>query len=204
MLCNMARRCLRMVLAASCDVQGVLLPTRDKLNGNPPENLAAKIVELFGELRMPLFRYMVVALGSAEEAEDATQECFLRLCRYLQQGGEVKNERLWLFHVAHNLLLDQKKSGRALHEVLPPDWDIVAARHSDSAPDQEQRLLAREKYETLQSAFSELTEPQREVLRLREEGLGYREIAEVLSSNVPVVAAHIRRAVAKIKAKLNV
>lgn len=174
------------------------------MNGKPPANLAAKIVELFGELRMPLFRYMVVALGSAEEAEDATQECFLRLCRHLQQGGEVKNERLWLFHVAHNLLLDQKKSGRALHEVLPPDWDIVAATHSDSAPDQEQRLLAREKYETLQEAFSELTEQQREVLRLREEGLGYREIAEVLSSNVPVVAAHIRRAVAKIKAKMNV
>jgi RNA polymerase sigma-70 factor (ECF subfamily) len=192
-----------MVLAASCDVQGVLLPTRDELNGNPPGNLAAKIVELFGELRMPLFRYMVVALGSAEEAEDATQECFLRLCRHLQQGGEVKNERLWLFHVAHNLLLDQKKSGRALHEVLPPDWDIVAATHSDSAPDQEQRLLAREKYEALQDAFGELTEQQREVLRFREEGLGYREIAEVLSSNVPVVAAHIRRAVAKIKAKLN-
>jgi RNA polymerase sigma-70 factor (ECF subfamily) len=192
------------VLGPSCDVQGALLPTRDELNGNPPGSLAAKIVELFGELRMPLFRYMVVALGSAEEAEDATQECFLRLCRHLQQGGQVKNERLWLFHVAHNLLLDQKKSGRALHEILPPDWDIVAATHSDSAPDQEQRLLAREKYETLQSAFSELTEQQREVLRLREEGLGYREIAEVLSSNVPVVAAHIRRAVAKIKAKLNV
>jgi DNA-binding CsgD family transcriptional regulator len=48
-----------------------------------------------------------------------------------------------------------------------------------------------------------LTEQQREVLRLREEGLGYREIAEVLGTNVPVVAAHIRRAVAKIKAKLN-
>jgi len=192
-----------MILAASSDAQGASLSTREELKGNPPGNLGARIVELFGELRMPLFRYMVVALGSAEEAEDATQECFLRLCRHLQQGGEVKNERLWLFHVAHNLLLDQRKSGRALHEVLPPDWDMVAATHSDSAPNQEQRLLAKEKYETLQEAFGELTEQQREVLRLRQEGLGYREIAEVLSSNVPVVAAHIRRAVAKIKAKLN-
>jgi RNA polymerase sigma-70 factor (ECF subfamily) len=192
-----------MVLVASCGVQGASLSAKDQLSGNPPEDLAARIVELFGELRMPLFRYLVVALGSAEEAEDTTQECFLRLCRYLQQGGEVRNERLWLFHVAHNLLLDQRKSGRALHEVLPPDWQDLAATHSDSAPDQEHRLLAREKYEALQNAFDELSEQQREVLRLREEGLGYREIAEILSSNVPVVAAHIRRAVAKIKAKLN-
>jgi RNA polymerase sigma-70 factor (ECF subfamily) len=192
-----------MFLVAPCGAQGASLFARDELKGNPPGNLGARIVEIFGELRMPLFRYLVVALGSAEEAEDATQECFLRLCRHLQQGGEVRNERLWLFHVAHNLLLDQRKSGRALHELLPPDWDRLAATHSDSAPDQEQRLLAREKYETLQEAFGELTLPQREVLRLRQEGLGYREIAEVLSSNVPAVAAHIRRAVAKIKAKLH-
>jgi RNA polymerase sigma-70 factor (ECF subfamily) len=173
------------------------------MNGNALRNLADRVAGLFGELRMPLFRYLVVALGSAEEAEDAVQECFLRLCRHLQQGGEVKNERLWLFHVAHNLLLDQKKSGRALREVLPPDWDSFAATHPDLAPDQEQRLLTREKYEALREAFSGLTEQQREVLRLREEGLGYKEIAEVLFMNVPVVAAHIRRAVAKIKAKLH-
>jgi RNA polymerase sigma-70 factor (ECF subfamily) len=173
------------------------------LKDNPSGNLATRIVELFDYLRMPLFRYLVVALGSAEEAEDASQECFLRLCRHLQQGGEVKNGRLWLFHVAHNLLLDKRKSGRAQHEILPPDWEIVAATHSDPAPDQEQRLLAKEKYEALREAFGELTEQQREVLTLRQEGLGYLEIAEVLSSNVPVVAAHIRRAVAKIKANLN-
>jgi RNA polymerase sigma-70 factor (ECF subfamily) len=173
------------------------------LKGNPPGSLPARIVDLFGELRMPLFRYLVVGLGSAEEAEDVTQECFLRLCRYLQQGGEVSNERLWLFHVAHNLLLDHKKSGRVQREVMPPDWEVFASTHADKTPDQEQLLLAREKYEGLRAALSELTEQQREVLRLREEGLGYREIAEVLSMNVPVVAAHIRRALAKMKVKLH-
>jgi len=173
------------------------------LNGREPEMLAERIVELFGELRMPLFRYLVVSLGRADEAEDATQECFLRLCRHLQQGGEVRNARLWLFHVAHNLLLDHRKSGRKTYEILPEDWDAVAAKHADRASGPEQRLLGKEQYEALRGAFCELTEPQREVLRLREEGLGYREIAEALSSNVPVVAAHIRRALAKIKAKVN-
>lgn len=178
------------------------------MKGNARGNLPARVVEsrivdLFGELRMPLFRYLVVGLGSAEEAEDATQECFLRLCRHLQQGGEVRNERLWLFHVAHNLLLDHHKSGRVAREVFPPDWEAFAATHADGSPDQQQRLLARERYSALREAWSELTGQQREVLRLRDEGLGYREIAEVLSLNVPVVAAHIRRALAKMKAKLH-
>lgn len=165
--------------------------------------MSERLVKLFGELRIFLYRYLVVALGNAEEAEDATQECFLRLCRHLKSGGEVDNARLWLFHVAHNLLLDQKKSGRALYEVLPSNWDLIAANHADTALNQERRLLGKERYKQLREAFETLSEQQREVLRLREEGLSYREIAELLSSNVPVVAAHIRRAIAKIKAKMH-
>jgi len=157
---------------------------------------------IFEELRMPIYRYMYVALRNADEAEDAAQECFLRLCRYLQAGGEVQNERLWLFRVARNLVLDRKKSGRSQYEVLPPDWDLLIATHADGRPGQEEILLARERQKTVSAAWSELTDQQREVLRLRQEGLGYREIAELLSTNVPVVAANIRRGLAKIRARM--
>ena len=166
-------------------------------------DLTTRIQTLFGQLRMPLYRYLVVGLGSSEEAEDVTQECFLRLFRYLQQGGSVQNERLWLFHVARNLVLDHNKSGRVVREVFPPDWNLFAATQTDQRPDQQSILLEQERQQMLRRAWQELTEAQREVLRLRQEGLGYREIAELLETNVPVVAAHIRRALAKMKAKID-
>lgn len=176
---------------------------RDDVRAAAPADLHERITRLFEQLRMPLFRYLLVALGSSEEAEDAAQECFVRLCRHLRASGEVSNERLWLFHVAHNLVLDRKKSGRALYEVLPADWNELTATQAAPGPSPEQVLLQGDQYKRLRKSFLDLTTQQREVMRLREEGLGYREIAEALSLNVPAVAAHIRRAVARIKASMD-
>ena len=109
---------------------------RDDVRTAAPENLQERITKLFEQLRMPLYRYLLVALGSGEEAEDGTQECFLRLCRHLRTSGDVSNERLWLFHVAHNLVLDRKRSGRAQYEVLPADWNELGrpTPRQDRAP----------------------------------------------------------------------
>ena len=179
------------------------MSSRDDLRAATPEILQERIAELFEQLRTPLYRYLLVALGNSEEAEEAAQECFLRLFRHLRASGEVSNERLWLFHVAHNLVLDRKKSGRAQYEVLPEDWDALTATRAAPGPTPEQVLLERDRRTRLREAFLGLTDQQREVMRLREEGLGYKEIAEALSLNVPAVAAHIRRAIAKIKASLD-
>ena len=77
------------------------------------------------------------------------------------------------------------------------------ATQAAPGPTPEQVLLQSDRNRRLREAFLDLTAQQREVMRLREEGFGYREIAEALSLNVPAVAAHIRRAVAKIKASLD-
>lgn len=175
----------------------------DDLKAAATGDLQERITRLFEQLRMPLYRYLLVALGSSEEAEDAAQECFLRLFRHLRASGEVSSERLWLFHVAHNLVLDRKKSGRARCEVLPADWRELTTAQAAPGPTPEQILLQGDQYKRLRKGFLDLTVQQRQVLRLREEGFGYREIAEALSLNVPAVAAHIRRAVAKIKASMD-
>ncbi|GGG68678.1 hypothetical protein GCM10011585_08340 [Edaphobacter dinghuensis] len=48
-------------------------------------------------------------------------------------------------------------------------------------------------------AMHKLTSQQREVLILKTEGLGYREIGEIMSLSTFAVAAHVRRAIAKMK-----
>src|SRR5580704_15377658 len=62
---------------------------------------------LFDELRVPLFRYVVAMLGSAAEAEDVTQECFVKLFLELRSGRNPNSPRAWLFRVGHNLALDR-------------------------------------------------------------------------------------------------
>lgn len=165
--------------------------------------MQTEISELFILLRLPLYRYFLAGTGSAADAEELTQDCFLRLYRYLSQGGQVDNPKLWLFHVAHNLLLDRHKRARRLREVGVPAWDQFAETCGDSSPSPEEALLQRERYEHMNRAMRKLTIQQREVLILKAEGLGYREIGEIMSLSTFAVAAHVRRAIAKMKVRQN-
>ena len=163
------------------------------------EYLESTISGLFVSLRLPLYRYFLVVLGDATEAEDMTQECFLRLYRRLHEGGQVENPRLWLFHVARNLSLDRNKSSRFLRERPTTSWKEIHKTLSDPSPNAEQHMLAHERNEFMRSAMNKLTKKQLDVIVLRVEGLGYREIGERTSLNPVAVAAHMRRAIAKIR-----
>ncbi|WP_188552855.1 RNA polymerase sigma factor [Edaphobacter dinghuensis] len=168
-------------------------------NQKAHSHLQTEISELFASLRLPLYRYFLAGTGSASDAEDLTQECFLRLYRYLRKGNQIDNPKLWLFHAAHNLLLDRHKSARYTREVDLPVWDSFVEAHYDSSPNPEESLIQRERYAYMADAMHKLTSQQREVLILKTEGLGYREIGEIMSLSTFAVAAHVRRAIAKMK-----
>ena len=68
--------------------------------------LEEKVSQLFELLRDPVYLYLTAVLGNSAEAEDITQETFLRLYRALHRGQVINNVRFWLFRVAHNLAFD--------------------------------------------------------------------------------------------------
>jgi hypothetical protein len=75
--------------------------------------LRQKVTQVFELLRDPVYRYLFRVLDNRDEAEDLTQEVFLRLYAHLQKGNPVANVRAWVFRVAHNLAIDQqRKKGR--------------------------------------------------------------------------------------------
>jgi RNA polymerase sigma-70 factor, ECF subfamily len=180
-----------------------ILSELERGDTKPQSPLEMEIAKLFFLLRLPLYRYFLASIGSMADAEDLTQECFLRFYRYLRQGQEIGNPKLWLFHVAHNLVLDRHKSARRHWEVEPPSWIELMENHADPSPDPEIILLQQERYAYMADAVRKLTEQQREALVLKAEGLGYREIGEIMSLSTFAVAAHIRRAIAKMKVKSN-
>ena len=123
--------------------------------------------------------------GSDTEAQDLTQEVFLRVFRSLQsfRAGEG-TFTVWLGRLTRNLLIDhyrRTKSDRATDSIetqLPMLEETAATARAD-------RLLAgREASEALQAALQKLSPELRETVILRDlEELEYREIADVL--NVP-------------------
>jgi RNA polymerase sigma-70 factor, ECF subfamily len=156
--------------------------------------LKQKVASVFELLRDPVYRYLFRVLDNPEEAEDLTQEVFLRFYGCLRKGQPVGNIRAWIFHVAHNLAVDQQRKKVPLQPFDPTDWDQI----QDSAPSADQRVLEEEQHERLQQALGRLSSQEKHCLELRAEGLSYREIAEIFEMRLPTLVKYLGRIIKKL------
>jgi RNA polymerase sigma-70 factor (ECF subfamily) len=158
------------------------------------------VTTLFDELRTPVYRY-VLSLGlSPHDADEVAQETFLRLHRHLLSDQVPADDgplRGWVFRVAQNLAHDQRR--RAIPRAAESLDDSAAARQAvDQHEGPEQRLLTDERAARLNAAMQALPARQQQCLRLRAEGLRYREIAEVLQVSVSTVADLVHQALSRL------
>jgi RNA polymerase sigma-70 factor (ECF subfamily) len=156
------------------------------------ETLEQVLARLFDELRVPLFRYLVAMLGSAAEAEDITQECFLRLFLELRSGKNLTSPKAWLFRVGHNLVRDRRRAVSPEQELDGPALNVADERHLSS----EEAILQQERLALMRTAISRLSTQQRLCLHLRTESFRYREIASILGVSESTVCENIRRGLA--------
>jgi len=163
--------------------------------------LEQKVAEFFELLRDPIYRYVCRLIGKCAEAEDLTQETFLRLFDSLQKGHAMGNVRPWLYRVAHNLAIDWLRQQGRLEQIEDDALPLTAT--IDAAPNAEQRLLANERRQRLCVVLARLSPQQRHCLFLRAEGLSYREIGEVLGISLSSVATFLGRAIKRIAEEVN-
>lgn len=170
----------------------ILTPTKST------NNLAEKVSELFAVWSTPVYRYLVIAVGNVEEAEDITQEVFLRLYRHVHSGGVVDNVRFWVFRVAHNLAMNHHRRQKFIAPLDDETFDEILRGLPDETIDQETRFIQTETFTRLHAEIGRLTPQERQCLHLRAEGLKYREIAEVLNLSISAVSEFVRRGIKKI------
>jgi RNA polymerase sigma-70 factor, ECF subfamily len=136
-----------------------------------------------------------------EDAQDVTQESFLRAFRFFDgyQGG---NMRAWLLTIVRNTCYTWLSRNRAPDFAVEFDEELHSEEVSGSA-DPEIQVLANADKETVRRALSELPEIFREVLVLREmEGMSYKEIADVASVSLGTVMSRLARARTRLRESL--
>ncbi|MCI0417958.1 MAG: sigma-70 family RNA polymerase sigma factor [Acidobacteria bacterium] len=153
---------------------------------------------VFELLRDPVYRYFVCVLGDTAEAEDLTQEAFLRLYRHWRQGQKVDDARAWVFRVAHNLAIDHQRKRNLVEPLDEEAWQKVCERNADPSPNAEQQILQREQEGKVQAVLRQLSPQERECLNLRAEGLTYREIANVLGMRPPTLVSFLGRIIHRV------
>jgi RNA polymerase sigma-70 factor (ECF subfamily) len=162
-----------------------------------PSEIECEVMNLFEQFRNPLLRYAVSFGIPVHEAEEITQEVFLSLFRHLQLGRSRKNLRGWLFRVAHNLALKRRYANQRSHDAAGSDW-AIAERHADPSLNPEEQVSFIQKQQRLLAVLNSLPEEDQCCLRLRAEGLRYREIAALLGISLGTVSMSLTRSLARL------
>jgi RNA polymerase sigma factor (sigma-70 family) len=127
---------------------------------------------LFDAVYPSLFRYCNRLTGDPDQAEDLAQEAFFRL---LDRGAEGTDAglRSWLFMVATNLVRDRSRTRETRRRILS------GVPTPEDGPGPEEDLARAETIKRVRKGLECLSERDRRMLLLRQEGFSYKEIAEI-------------------------
>ena len=141
--------------------------------------------------------------GSADDAQDLTQEVFIKMYRTLNSYDVGRGAFLtWVSTITRNLLVDHFRKSK--QDRITDSIDTVASEHEDAMPLSEQipdqalppdaRVQSRETGETVHQALQKLSPELREAVVLRDlQDMDYREIATVLRVPEGTVKSRINR-----------
>jgi RNA polymerase sigma factor (sigma-70 family) len=152
---------------------------------------------LYAEHHPALYRYLLRLTGDADLAADAAQETFTRL---LEKPPRDEHPRAWLFTVATNVVRAWSNRRRRRGELLGDNEGKAAISDPPLAPDAAAELD--ETRSAVQQALESLSEKERTILLMREEGFSHREIADAVQTTTGSVGTMIARALDKLAATL--
>src|SRR5438477_3788870 len=136
-------------------------------------------------------------LRNEQDAQDVVQEAYLRAFRSFS-GFHGSNGRAWLLTIVRNTSYTLLKKNHAVDLTTPFDEEIHGSGHESVSP--ATILEHAEDAELVKEAMDELPAEFREILALRhQEGLSYKEIADIAQIPLGTVMSRLARARDKLK-----
>lgn len=163
--------------------------------------------ELIAIYQRPVFSLAMRMLRGAEDAEDVTQETFVRVFRSLDRYDSSRPFAAWIFTIAARLSIDHLRRRRLrpvpLTQRDPDSGDERTLDVPDPSPGPETLASFEEEERRTQDLIDTLPPHYRIVVMLRhQQDLSYEEIAEALELPLGTVKARIHRARALLKDRI--
>jgi RNA polymerase sigma-70 factor (ECF subfamily) len=150
----------------------------------------------------PLYNFAYRYVGNSREAEDITQEAFLRVWRNLKKFDQKKKFKIWAFAITKNLCVDflRKKKTISFSDLEGDRNNRLEETLADASPLPQEILERKDISRTVISALKKLPAAQRITLFLRfNDHFTFREIAESMGEPLHTVKSRHRRALIKLK-----
>lgn len=149
--------------------------------------------KIFEELMAWQEKVFLICLGfsrNKNDAQDLTQEVYLKVYRNIDTLKDLSLSKFWLFRITRNTCLDFLRKHR-LHRLSSLELD----REPKELKTPESQLIFQEQLRALKVSIQKLPKKLRDVFILKEYGgLSYQEIAEVLKIKEGTVPSRLTRA----------
>ncbi len=149
-----------------------------------------------------IFAYLRRLCGSRHDAEDLTQQTFLKVWSSLDGFAGRSKFSTWLYRIAHNTFLDWLRKNAAGTRSRPDQWWQECI---DQNPGPFANLAKTQLAQRLYQAVDQLDEDRKHVVHLHYyQGLSIRETAKVLNIATSTVKYRLREVFKSLRAKLGV
>jgi RNA polymerase sigma factor (sigma-70 family) len=154
-----------------------------------------QVTVYYREHAEPLYRYLTGIFGCEDDAEEITQEAFLRLYEALESGMQIDKPDAWVFTVARRLMLDRVKQSRNDAAKYREFGLVSGGIWMCDFPAPDEALFDSSRAQALKTALKELPEQERQFLYARAQGQKLRQIGEETGMDVRRVSEVIARAI---------
>ncbi len=150
--------------------------------------------QLYHLTRGAVYAMALSVLKNAHDAQDATQDTFVRVWQRAEVYRSQGSPMAWLLTVARNLARMRLRQSARQGELSEEEWNAIPA----SAP-----AVTAEDKAVLQDALATLSDEERQIVLLHAaSGLKHREIASMLKLPLSTVLSKYQRALGKLKSQL--
>src|SRR3954462_2210600 len=146
------------------------------------------------QYRRKVFNVAYKFVGRHDEAEDLTQDIFLKIFKSLATFDSRANFQTWLISVSRNLCIDHYRSVRKERETIDRDVDANELSPLSHDPGPVAALEQQDRVQLLKEAMASLPETLRMAVLMRDiQELSYQEIADKLRLPEGTVKSRINR-----------
>lgn len=168
------------------------------------ESQEERFLKAFEDYSDALFRHAAMRISNRERSIDVVHDTFTKVWSYVRAGHEIDSYRSFLYKVLNNLIIDEYRKqkevsldalfeGEGVNEGLFPELSESTVEALAATID------GRKAFELLK----DLPEEYREVIVFRfVDGLGPREIGELIEETENVVSVRLHRALKLLRAKM--
>ena len=163
---------------------------------------------LFQRYRGPLFNFLLRRVRERSRAEELYQDVWSKVIERCAEFRGDSKFSTWLYTIARNRCIDHarrtKHRSTSSLDATGSDFDRpLVERVANPGPSTEQLASGATLKERIAHAVEELPEDQREVFLLRQlQGLGFKEIAEVVGAPLNTVKSRMRYALERLQQQL--